>query len=60
MAKGKLFVVSGASGVGKSTVLSKVMKSREDLRFSVSDRRSRWPELLFCIQGKVSGYDRKA
>ena len=33
---GKLFVISGASGVGKSTVLSKVMPSREDLKFSVS------------------------
>ena len=33
---GKLFVISGASGVGKSTVLSKVMASRTDLRFSVS------------------------
>ena len=33
---GKLIVISGASGVGKSTVLSKVMKSREDLKFSVS------------------------
>ena len=36
MSKGKLFVFSGASGVGKSTVLSKVMSQREDLRFSVS------------------------
>ena len=36
MNKGKLFVFSGASGVGKSTVLSKVMDSRSDLRFSVS------------------------
>ena len=36
MAKGKLFVISGASGVGKSTVLAQVMASREDLRFSVS------------------------
>lgn len=36
MAKGKLFVISGASGVGKSTVLSRVMKRREDLYFSVS------------------------
>ena len=36
MAKGKLFVFSGASGVGKSTVLSRVMASRPDLRFSVS------------------------
>ncbi len=33
---GKLFVISGASGVGKSTVLAKVMASRPDLRFSVS------------------------
>ena len=36
MSKGKLFVISGASGVGKSTVLSKVMSQRDDVRFSVS------------------------
>jgi guanylate kinase len=36
MSKGKLFVISGASGVGKSTVLSRVMKTRNDLRFSES------------------------
>ena len=36
MSKGKLFVFSGASGVGKSTVLAKVMQSRKDLQFSVS------------------------
>ena len=36
MSKGKLFIISGASGVGKSTVLSCVMSEREDLRFSVS------------------------
>ena len=36
MSKGKLFVISGASGVGKSTVLSKVMQARKDLSFSVS------------------------
>ena len=36
MSKGKLFVISGASGVGKSTVLSKVMAGRADLAFSVS------------------------
>ena len=36
MNKGKLFVISGASGVGKSTVLAKVMEKRDDLRFSVS------------------------
>ena len=36
MGNGKLFVISGASGVGKSTVLSKVMAARQDLTFSVS------------------------
>jgi len=34
--KGKLFVISGASGVGKSTVLKHVMEQRKDLTFSVS------------------------
>lgn len=33
---GRLFVISGASGVGKSTVLGKVMKNNSTLRFSVS------------------------
>ena len=36
MSKGRLFVISGASGVGKSTVLSLVMAQRKDLSFSVS------------------------
>ena len=36
MSKGKLFVISGASGVGKSTVLAKVMQTRKNLQFSVS------------------------
>lgn len=36
MSKGKLFVISGASGVGKTTVLSRVMAERKDLIFSVS------------------------
>ena len=36
MSKGKLFIISGASGVGKSTVLSRVMAGRDDLHFSVS------------------------
>ena len=33
---GKLFVISGASGVGKSTVLKAVTAVRDDLLFSVS------------------------
>ena len=36
MSKGKLVVISGASGVGKGTVLGIMMKKREDLTFSVS------------------------
>ncbi|MBQ6852102.1 MAG: guanylate kinase [Oscillospiraceae bacterium] len=36
MSKGILIVMSGCSGVGKSTVLSNVMDRRADLRFSVS------------------------
>lgn len=32
----KLFVISGASGVGKSTVLTQVMAQKQNLRFSVS------------------------
>ena len=36
MSKGKLIVMSGCSGVGKSTVLGRVMESRDDLLFSVS------------------------
>ena len=36
MRKGKLIVISGASGVGKGTVLGKMMEKRKDLTFSVS------------------------
>ena len=32
----KIFVFSGASGVGKSSALKQIMAQREDLRFSVS------------------------
>lgn len=36
MSKGKLIVISGASGVGKGTVLNLMMQKRKDLFFSVS------------------------
>ena len=36
MREGHLFVISGSSGVGKSSVLKEVMASRGDLQFSVS------------------------
>ena len=51
MSKGKLFVISGASGVGKSTVLEKVMAERQDLVFSVS-ATTRAPR-----DGEVDGKD---
>ncbi len=34
--KGTLFIISGPSGVGKSTVIAKVLQARPDLYFSVS------------------------
>lgn len=36
MSKGKLFIISGCSGVGKGTVLKQMLKARNDLLFSVS------------------------
>lgn len=36
MSEGKLIVISGASGVGKGTVLKAVMAKRDDMAFSVS------------------------
>lgn len=36
MEKGKTFIISGPSGVGKSTVLHELFKGRDDLYFSVS------------------------
>ena len=36
MSKGRSFIISGPSGVGKSTVLSGLMEKRKNLYFSVS------------------------
>lgn len=36
MSKGKLIVISGASGVGKGTVLKRMMECRDDMSFSIS------------------------
>jgi len=36
MAKGKMFVLSGPSGVGKSTIMKALLKKREDIFLSVS------------------------
>ena len=35
MTNGRLFVLSGPSGVGKSTVVQEVMRRHPNLRFSV-------------------------
>ena len=49
MSGGHLFVISGASGVGKSTILKRVMAARPNLQFSVS-ATSRPPR-----EGEVNG-----
>ena len=49
MTGGHLFVISGASGVGKSTILKQVMAKRPNLQFSVS-ATSRAPR-----EGEVNG-----
>lgn len=36
MSKGKTFIISGPSGVGKSTVLHELFRGRDDLYFSIS------------------------
>ena len=36
MRRGKTFIVSGPSGVGKSTVLQALMERRKNVYFSVS------------------------
>ena len=36
MSKGRLFVLSGASGVGKTSIVKELMKKRNDILFSVS------------------------
>ena len=36
MTRGKTFIISGPSGVGKSTVLNELLKEYPDLYFSVS------------------------
>ena len=51
MRKGRTFVVSGPSGVGKSTVLKALLESRKNLYFSVS-ATTRDPR-----PGELDGFD---
>ena len=50
MSSGKLIVISGASGVGKGTVLGIMMQKRSDLSFSVS-ATTRAPR-----EGEIDGF----
>ena len=40
MMKGKTFIISGPSGVGKSTVLKALLEKRKNLYFSISASES--------------------
>ena len=51
MAKGKLFVISGPSGVGKGTICKRVLDADSNMRFSVS-MTTRAPR-----EGEVEGVD---
>lgn len=51
MERGKLIVVSGFSGVGKGTVIKKLMEKEEGFGFSVS------ATTRYCREGEVEGKD---
>ena len=51
MTRGKLFVISGPSGVGKGTICKKLFEADDNLRFSVS-MTTRAPR-----EGEVEGKD---
>ena len=51
--RGQLIVLSGPSGVGKSTVISELLSERANIYFSVSGGRGGWRQLQFCQPGAV-------
>ena len=48
--KGKLFAISGPSGVGKNSVLSRVMQLRDRVQYSISATSHPFVEPRYEIQ----------
>ena len=49
--KGKLFILSGPSGVGKGTVIKEFLKRNKDFKLSVISYADNW---LFLVQAERS------
>ena len=54
MSKGRLFVVSGPSGVGKGTIVEKLLPLCPRLELSVFDKSAKLPNLCISATSKPS------